>query len=199
LPPMASALVWVGEMLDAYGLSLALGVCILLLLIVWGWRLPSTNLVLSRMLLRLGPVGRILSWWETVLFYRSLGLMLEFGVPMHEACRLAPTAVNNTGFQKALSRLSQTVAQGSSMVAALSECRVIPKVALRMVALGEQTGSLSGVLLKTADLLESRLNFVVGRILLITEPLITLFMGLLVGLVVITMLTTIFSLTQGGI
>jgi general secretion pathway protein F len=50
-----------------------------------------------------------------------------------------------------------------------------------------------------ADLLESRVKYVMGRIMVITEPAIILFMGLLVGFVVVTMLTTIFTLTQGGI
>jgi len=198
LPPAAEFLVWVGETMDRYGLLIMLFMAAVALLVAVALRSPANRLSLSQGVMRLGPLGKVVAAWQTVVFCRSLGLMLESGVPINEACRFAAAAVANPGFRQALLPLESGLKEGSSLVAALAQVPYIPKVTLRMVALGERTGSLATMLQRVADLLESRVKFIMGRILVFTEPAIILFMGGLVGFVVVTMLTTIFSLTQGG-
>lgn len=198
LPPAARFLIGLGHVMDDYGLLLALGAAILALALAACWRTPSTRLALSRRGLRLGPLGRLIASWQTVIFCRSLGIMLQSGVPINDACRHAAAVVASPGYREALGALENELKEGSSLVSALAAVPFIPKVALRMVALGEQTGSLALMLGRAADFLESRVKFVTGRLLIFAEPAIILLMGLLVGFVVVTMLTTIFTLTQGG-
>jgi general secretion pathway protein F len=199
LPPAAAALVWLGQALDRYGtMVLVLAAAVLLLTLV-ALRSPANRLTMSRLGLKLGPVGRVLAAWQATVFCRSLGFMLQSGVPISEACRFAAAAVSSPGFRESLLPLESGLKEGSSLVGVLAANPYLPKVTLRMVALGERTGRLAPLLLQVADLLESRVKYVMGRIMVITEPAIILFMGLLVGFVVVTMLTTIFTLTQGGI
>ncbi len=198
LPPAAEFLVGLGEAMDRYGLLILLFMGVVAILVVVALRSPANRLTLSQFVMRLGPIGKVVASWQTVVFCRSLGLMLESGVPINEACRFATAAVANPGFRQALLPLESGLKEGSSLVATLAQVSYIPKVTIRMVALGERTGSLATMLQRVADLLESRVKFVMGRILVFTEPAIILFMGLLVGFVVVTMLTTIFTLTQGG-
>jgi general secretion pathway protein F len=198
LPTAAEFLIWVGETMDQYGLLIVIFLGVVALLIVLAMRSPANRLTLARFVMTLGPIGKVVASWQTVVFCRSLGLMLDSGVPINEACRFATAAVANPAFRKALLPLESGLKEGSSLVAALSQVPYMPKVTVRMVALGERTGSLASMLQRVADLLESRVKFVMGRILVFTEPAIILFMGLLVGFVVVTMLTTIFTLTQGG-
>ena len=199
LPPAAQVLMGVGQAMDRYGLVLAVFLGVVALLALLSWRAPATRLSLSRAALGLGPLGRILASWQTVIFCRSLGLMLASGVPINEAVKHAAAAVSSPGFQKALEPLENELKEGSSLASALGAVTFVPKVALRMVALGEQTGSLAAMLGRAADFLESRVKLVLGRILVFTEPAIILLMGLVVGFVVVTMLTTIFTITQGGL
>lgn len=199
LPPAARVLMGAGEAMERYGLVLAVFTGVLVLLAILCWRSPASRLSLSRAALGLGPLGRVLASWQTVVFCRSLGLMLASGVPINEAVKHAAAAVSSPGFQKALAPLENELKEGSSLAAALAAVPYVPKVALRMVALGEQTGSLAGMLGRAADFLESRVKLVLGRILVFTEPAIILLMGLVVGFVVVTMLTTIFTITQGGL
>ncbi len=199
LPPAAEALIWLGEVMDRYGLLILVFLAVVALLVVVALRSPANRLTISRLVMRLGPLGKVVASWQTVVFCRSLGLMLESGVPINEACRFAAAAVANRGFRQALLPLESGLKEGSSLVAALAQVPYLPKVTLRMVALGERTGSLPSMLQRVADLLESRVKFVMGRILVFAEPAVILLMGLLVGFVVVTMLTTIFTLTQGGL
>ena len=197
LPGIIAGMVWLGEFIRAYGWYLGLGFLVAALVVVAVAQAPGNRQALSGLVLRLGVLGRILSWWQTVLFCRNLGLMLDSGVPVYDACRFASATVSNLAYRAALASLEPELAEGSSLMAALAGVKVIPQVALRMVALGEQTGSVSSMLLRTSDLLESRINHLIGRILVLTEPVIILVMGLLVGTVVVSMLTTVFTLTQG--
>lgn len=198
LPAAAEFLIWIGETMDRYGLLIVIFLGVVALLVVVALRSPANRLTLSQLVMRLGPLGKVVASWQTVVFCRSLGLMLESGVPINEACRFATAAVSNPAFRQVLLPLESGLKEGSSLVAALGQMQYMPKVTIRMVALGERTGSLASMLQRVADLLESRVKFVMARILVFTEPAIILFMGLLVGFVVVTMLTTIFTLTQGG-
>lgn len=198
LPPMAAMLVDMGDFLARHGLTLILALVLAVLLFLWAWRHPRTQAGLSRALLSLGPLGRLLSWWQTVLFCRGLEVMLAAGMPLDLACQLAAGAVTNPGFARALAPVHKMLSQGQSLLTALTACKVIPTAGLRLVALGEQTGQLAAMCGRTADLLEARVRFITSRLLALAEPIIILAMGLMVGLVVVTMLSTIFTLSQGG-
>ncbi len=199
LPPAAAALVWIGRAVERYGLVLSLLLAAGAALAAVALRSPGNRLALARALLRAGPVGRLVADWQAVVFCRSLGLMLASGVPINQACGYAAAAVGNPAFRRGLAGLDSGLKEGSSLVTALGACPYFPRTALRLVALGEQTGSLATMLQRAAELLESRVKFTLGRLLVVTEPAIILLMGLLVGFVVVTMLTTIFTLTQGGL
>ncbi len=198
LPPLAQFLVDLGGFLGDNGLALLLAALLAVLLLVWAWRHPRTRSALALGLLKLGPLGRLLTWWQTVLFCRSLEVMLSAGMPIDQACPLAAGTVSNPGYAQALAPVREMLSQGKSLLAALTACQVVPRAALRLVALGEQTGQLAAMCGRIADLLEARVRFITSRLLALAEPVIIVVMGLVVALIVVTMLTTIFTLSQGG-
>ncbi|MCB2189627.1 MAG: type II secretion system F family protein [Deltaproteobacteria bacterium] len=198
LPTPAKVLMWVGTNLEQYGYFLLGGLVAVLVGIWWALKQEPVRLAVDKVLLSVGVVGRTVVNWQTVLYTRTLGLLVKGGVPLNEACYYATAATTNLAYRRSLEGVMSELGEGSSLVTALENSPYVPHVALRLVALGEETGNPGQMLLKTAEYLEDRLKTTLNRLVSLVEPLIILFMGSIVGAIVVTMLLTILQLTQGG-
>lgn len=199
LPPAARALLWLGQFMEAHGWQLLAGWAALLAALAWALKRPGSRRALERLWLRMGPLGRLAAAWQTVIYCRTLGLLIKGGVQPAEASAYAAAAPGNLAFREPLAGVAAQLKEGGKLSQALARSPYMPPLALRLVSLGEETADMGGMLLKAADYLEGRLKTTLSRLVTLIEPLIILGMGVVVGLVVMTMLTTIFSLTQGGL
>lgn len=198
LPPSAQVLVGIGQMFADYGWFLASAALVFLVLAAAAWRMPVTRTYIDAALLRLWPLGAILTLWQSAVYCRTLGLLFQGGVPLNEAGTYAASALANTAFRKPLESVTGDLKEGRSLAVALQGSPHLLPVVRRMVALGEESGELGEMLLETSDLLEERLKTVLKRATTLVEPLIILVMGGVVGVIVVTLLTTVLSLSHGG-
>jgi general secretion pathway protein F len=168
--------------------------------LVLTWRVwtgtPEGRLAWDRVLLRLPGIGPLLLKIETARLTRTLGTMLKSGVPMMGALAVVGELMSNQVLARAVARLGDSVKRGSTVAAAMAEHGLFPPLAVHMVRVGEETGRLEDMLLKTAATFEDDVRTELKRFIGLLEPAIILIMGMLVAFIVVAMLMAIFSINE---
>ncbi|MBP1777454.1 MAG: gspF [candidate division NC10 bacterium] len=149
-----------------------------------------------RLKLRLPVFGRLIRELEAARFARTLGTLLQSGVPVLAALGIVVEMVTNVAIAQALPRLRDGVRRGEGIAGPLQACGVFPSMAVHMAKVGEETGRLEEMLLKVADAYDGRVKTAIKRLLGLLEPLTILFLGLIVGFIVLSMLMAIFSISD---
>ena len=173
-------------------------------LIVFGailaWRMwtgtAEGRLQWERLLLRLPLLGALMIKIETARFARTFGTMLRSGVPVLGALAVVGDIMTNQIVGRAVHRLSDTVKRGGTVAAAMQEHTPFPPLAIHMVRVGEETGRLEDMLLKTAETVEADVRSELRRLIGLLEPAIILAMGVVVAFIVVAMLLAIFSINE---
>jgi general secretion pathway protein F len=127
---------------------------------------------------------------------RTLGTLLESGVPMLTALSIVKNVVNNTLIADAIAEASRNVEEGQNLSATLSKSRLFPPIITQMISAGEQSGTLETMFYKIADSLEAEVESNITMMTSMLEPVMILVMGLLVGFIVISILLPIFEMNQ---
>jgi len=155
---------------------------------------PQGRLLIDRIILRLPLVGNLMRKISVGMFTRTLGTLISSGVPMLEAMEITARTSGNAVVEKAVLQVRRAIETGRTIVDPLRETGVFPNLVVQMIGVGEQTGSLDAMLQKIADFFEDEVDVAVGDLLTAMEPLIILFLGVVVGGVVISMYLPLFSL-----
>jgi general secretion pathway protein F len=151
----------------------------------------------DRSTLKLPLLGEIVRKIEVARFARTLGTLLKSGVPVLAAMAVVKEIMSNQLLARAVGRLADAVQRGAGLSFPMSESGgIFPPLAVHMVRVGEETGRLEEMLLKTAETFESEVRIKVKRAIGLLEPTIILMMGLVVGFIVVAMLMAIFSINE---
>jgi general secretion pathway protein F len=145
---------------------------------------------------KLRLLGDIITKLETARFCRTLGTLLRSGVPLLQALANSKGVITNRVIAAAIDDVSKGAKEGRGIAVPLSETRVLPSLALSMVKVGEETGQLDTMLLKVATTYERSLREAIKRFVGFFEPVMILFMGLVIGFIVVSMLLAIFSIAE---
>jgi len=129
-------------------------------------------------------------------FSRTLGTLLESGVPMLTALSIVKNIVNNRLIADSIAEASRDVEEGQNLSATLSRSRLFPPIITQMISAGEQSGTLEKMLYKVSDSLETEVESNITMMTSMLEPVMILTMGLLVGFIVISILLPIFEMNQ---
>jgi general secretion pathway protein F len=155
-------------------------------------RLKEKNrLLIDRIVVRLP--GKIIQSLYFARFTRTLGFLLEGGLPVLRALELSAKAIGNAVLQNRVIEAAQRVAEGARLSASLEG---FPPVLLQLISTGERSGQLVGVLKNAADSYEEEFSRRVQKALAFLEPAMILAMGVIVGLIVLAVLLPIFQLNQ---
>jgi type IV pilus assembly protein PilC len=125
-----------------------------------------------------------------------MATLVSGGVPMLEALRITSSTAGNVILESAVMHARQDVAEGKSLTDAFKETGQFPFMLTQMVSVGEATGTLDEMLSKLADFYDEEVDAAVSQLLSIMEPVLMIFVGGLVGSLVISMYLPIFSLMQ---
>ena len=145
---------------------------------------------------KLRIMGDVIRKLETARFCRTLGTLLSSGVPMLQALNNAKDVINNQAMASAIGSLSKGVKEGKGITIPLSEANVFPPLAVSMVKVGEETGQLEDMLIKVAITYEKSMKIALKRFISFVEPGMILIMGLIIGIIVLSMLMAIFSISE---
>lgn len=197
------ALPWMTRLLIDFSYGLSRYGWIVLLLIIAGVAggafyigTPEGRLKWDRRCLSLWVLGDLVRKLEAARFARTLAALLKGGVPLLEALATVQGVVGNRLLARAIAQVQSQVREGKGMVGPLTESGVFPELALQMIAVGEQTGGLEAMLANVADHYDQEVKRTTKRLTALLEPALILGMGLVVGVVVISMLTAIFSIND---
>ncbi len=146
--------------------------------------------------LKLRLLGEIIRKLETARFCRTLGTLIQSGVPLLQALKNSRDVISNQAIARALEEVAEGVKEGKGISLPLSSAGVLPPLALSMIKVGEETGQLDSMLLKVAAAYEKSLKVSIKRFIGFLEPAMILGMGLVIGFIVLSMLMAIFSLTD---
>ncbi|MEY4651961.1 MAG: hypothetical protein RI884_542 [Pseudomonadota bacterium] len=159
-------------------------------------RSPRIQRLADRALLRVPVFGPLVRKAVVARWTRTLATLFAAGVPLVEALDSVAGAAGNSLYLDATRRIQQDVSSGSSLTAAMTQARAFPAMVLQMCAIGEESGSLDHMLNKAADFYEAEVDDTVAGLSSLLEPLIIVFLGGLVGGIVVSMYLPIFKLGQ---
>lgn len=176
---------------------------LLLVLLVGGammWRRslqdPEKRLKFDAWVLRRRMVGSLAARLETARLARTLGTLVHNGVPLLTALSIARNVMGNTALANAVDEAAKDVKTGGGLAPSLGKSKLFPRLALQMVAVGEESGELDGMLVKVADTFDVEVKNTVERLLSALVPAVTIFMAVVVALIMMAILIPIFSLTN---
>jgi general secretion pathway protein F len=118
------------------------------------------------------------------------------GVPLLTALSIAKNVMGNTALSAAVEEAAKDVKTGGGLALSLGKSKLFPRLALQMVAVGEESGELDGMLNKVADTFDVEVKNTVDRLLAALVPAVTIFMAVVVALIMMAILIPIFSLTN---
>lgn len=148
----------------------------------------------DRLLLKIPVIGAVVEKGAIARFARTFSTMFKAGVPMVEAMNSVAGATGNIVFSDATLAMKDDVATGTQLNVAMKNSEMFPNMPVQMVAIGEESGSLDAMLAKVADFYESEVDDAVDNMTALMEPLIVVFLGGLIGTLVIAMYLPIFKL-----
>jgi len=173
--------------------GLALGVAVRIL-VRTRWGRP----LFDRVKLALPVVGRVVRKVALSRFARTLGTLLGSGVPILPALNIVKENAGNSVVGGVIARIHASVKEGGTIAAPLQESRVFPAMVSGMVDVGEQTGALPDMLMKIADTCDEEVDNAVGALTSLLEPILIVFLAIVVGGIVIAMFLPIIKFIEWG-
>jgi type IV pilus assembly protein PilC len=151
---------------------------------------------MDRLLLQIPIFGALINKSCIARWTRTLSTMFAAGVPLVEALDSVGGASGNSVYQIATEKIQQEVSTGTSLTTAMTNVNLFPSMVLQMCSIGEESGSIDHMLGKAADFYEAEVDEMVAGLSSLMEPIIIVFLGGLIGGIVVSMYLPIFKLGQ---
>ena len=152
----------------------------------------------DRFKFRLPVIGDTLLKFQVAQFSRTLSTLLTGGTPLVAGLQTASDAITSKLLRSTVGQATQMVREGESLHAALASKSVMPELALDMIEVGESSGALSPMLNSVAEFYEEEVNLRLTALVSLIEPILLIFMGLLVAFILISLYLPIFSFSATG-
>ncbi len=159
-------------------------------------RTPRGRRLWDRIKLGAPLIGSLNTKAAMARFSRTLGSLLQNGVPLLSALGIVRNIVNNTRIAEAIDTATDDIQSGKGLAVSLSKSRWFPPIAIQMISAGEQSGEVEGMLNKIADVFEGEVESQALAMTSMLEPVMILAMGVTVGFIVISILLPIFEMNQ---
>lgn len=157
-------------------------------------RSPAMQHGFDKLILKLPVIGQIMHNSSVARFARTLAVTFKAGVPLVEALDTVAGATGNSVYEKAVFRIRDDVAVGYPVNVSMKQVNLFPHMVIQMTAIGEEAGALDTMLFKVAEFYEQEVNNAVDALASLLEPLIMVFLGVIVGGMVVAMYLPIFKL-----
>jgi len=155
---------------------------------------PSGKFVIDKMMLKMPIFGDLFRKVAIARFASTLSTLINAGVPILQALDIVRDSSGNEVIARAMSKVYQSVKDGETIHEPLSECEVFPPLVVHMVAVGEETGAIDQMLVKVAEAYEREVDDTVNALTSIMEPVLIVFLGVIVGGIVIALYLPLFKL-----
>lgn len=194
LPMPTQVVLQISYFLQANFLYLTFGMIGLIGLFLWWKRTPNGALTWDKILLNMPVIGNLVRKSSVARFTRTLGTLLASGVSILEALEITAKTAGNMVVANAISKSVVSIAEGDTITAPLKETGVFPPMVTQMISVGEKTGGLDEMLNKIADFYDEEVDEAVSALTSVIEPIIIVFMGVVIGGILIAMYLPMFDI-----
>lgn len=158
---------------------------------------PTVHFYFDKTLLKTPIVGKIMQDYNLANSTRTLGLLLKSGITVSEALPIAQKTTQNLVYKKEFKNLSDMVSRGEKISNYMKKNRhLFPDVLNQVISVGERSGNLSNSLIYLSEMYEAEVDDFTKNISGLIEPILMIFMGVMVGFIAISIITPIYSITQ---
>ncbi|MBK6488953.1 MAG: type II secretion system F family protein [Gemmatimonadetes bacterium] len=194
LPVPTRIVIAMSRFLKTYWWLLGAGIAVAGFLVKRYYATQSGKLVIDRILLHFPVLGDVLRKSAVSRFTRTLGTLISSGVSILDGLEITAKTAGNRVIQDAIMQSRASIAGGDTIAAPLQKSAVFPAMVISMIAVGEQTGGLDEMLTKIADFYDEEVDAAVGGLLSLLEPIMIVFLGVVVGGMVVAMYLPIFDM-----
>lgn len=194
LPKLTQAVIWFSR---TFVTALPVLIPLTIVAIVAGilfYKNPKGKRITHHALLILPIVGPVMRKIAVARFARTLGTLLQSGVPILDALEVCAKSAGNVVVTSGIMFAREKISEGKNMADPLMETKVFPSMVVQMISVGEQTGALDQMLNKIADFYEDEVDVAVASLTSLIEPILMVVVGTIVGVVLVSMYLPIFSL-----
>ena len=128
---------------------------------------------------------------------RTLGTLVSSGVPILEALSIVKDTSDNAVFERMYQRIYESIREGDTIAQPLRESRLVDDMVINMIDVGEETGDLDTMLYKIADVYDEEVDVMVESLISLLEPLMIVFLGVVIGSIVIALFLPLIKLLEG--
>ena len=196
LPGPTQIVIDVSNFMQSYIIHLTIGA----VLAGWGikkyYGTPKGRLAMDRMFLKLPIVGELIRKTAVAKFTRTLGTLITSGVPILDGLSITAKTAGNKVIEEAIMSARMSISGGKTIAEPLSKGEVFPKMVTHMISVGETTGALDAMLGKIADFYEDEVDQAVAALTSLLEPMMMVFLGTVVGFIVVAMYLPIFQMAS---
>lgn len=197
LPPLARALISLAGTIQSYWTYLLLAILTVVGLALIYLKTPGGQYKRDNLILRLPILGRVIHLSELARSCRSMSLLLRAGLPLTEAMPLVVQSGNNKVMAKAISYVQRDMIKGEGLSRPMAKNKIFLPLMVQMVRVGEETGNLDVTLLSVALSYEAEAEDKTRTLIALIQPAMTLIIGLIIGLVAVTLTSAMYSLYGG--
>src|SRR5881296_1889045 len=197
LPPVTQFVIGASGLVKNHGLVLLGVVVAIVALYKFIGRMRRGRFVIDSFKLRMPLFGNLNRKTAISRFARTLGTLVTSGVPILQALNITRETAGNAAMAAAISQVHDSVKEGESIVQPLETSRAFPPMVISMIDVGEETGKLPDMLLKIADVYDDEVDNSVAALTSMLEPIMIVFLALIVGTIVLALFTPLISIITG--
>ncbi len=194
LPLPTRIVIMMSDFLTGYWWAVGGGAFIAYKSIQKWYKTPDGKLALDKLMLKMPVLGDVIRKSAVSRFTRTLGTLISSGVSILDGLEITAKTSGNRVIQDAIMASRTSIAGGDTISAPLAKSNVFPPMVISMIAVGEQTGGLDEMLSKIADFYDEEVDAAVGGLLALMEPIMIVFLGVVVGGMVVAMYLPIFDM-----
>jgi type IV pilus assembly protein PilC len=157
---------------------------------------PQVRFIFDSLLLRFPVFGKLFSKVSISRFCRTFGTLLASGVPILQTLSIAKEAAGNMVYEKAIERVKESIKEGESVAAPLSQFSLFPPLVSNMITVGEETGELSHMLIKIADRYDDDVDVLIGQLTSLIEPILMVGLGVIVLFIVVALFLPLMTIVE---
>jgi len=196
LPLPTLIVLTLSKMIKKYVIIFIPGVILFFYLFRKYYKTENGKALIDRLLLKLPVFGPLLQKVAVARFSRTLGTLVSSGVPILDGLTIVSRSSGNRAVETAILNARSSIREGETIAEPLGRSGIFPPMVIQMIAVGESTGALDAMLSKIADFYDEEVDVAVSNLTSLLEPLLMIFLGVVIGGVVIAMYLPIFNMAS---
>ena len=196
LPALTQLVIDLSNFMQKYIIFMAIGLGIGLWLLKRYYNTPAGRLKIDGFSLKLPVLGDLIRKIAVARFTRTFGTLIQSGVPIMDSLEIVARTAGNVVVENAIMAARTSVGEGKTLAEPIGKTGVFPPMVVQMISVGEATGALDAMLAKIADFYDEEVDTAVAMLTSLLEPALMVFLGTVIGFIVIAMYLPIFKMAS---